>query len=292
MNDLLVRAPVLLGASLLLACSMLNPAFDDHDEVGGTDVGDGDGDDPDTGDGDGEPGDGDGEPSTGDGDGEPSTGDGDGEPSTGDGDGCEAGKDECNGACVDLQSEFNHCGQCGSPCKAGQLCGQGQCLDKKYVFVSTHLFTGGIIGLMGAQLTCTELASVAQLPGNYHPWISDSQESPLEYLGQTPGAYLLRNGPVIAYSWEQFLSGQHEAAINRNQFGELIPPTPTCGIEFAVWTGTSDFGEPTENNCYGWSSVNPGDKGVVGNAGTSGPGWSNACDTSCATPLPIYCVQD
>jgi hypothetical protein len=280
---------------LLVACSSGAPedspssfsaSFTGNDAMGDEDD-DEDTTDPTTGDGDGDP-------TTGDGDGDPTTGDGDGEPSTGDGDGddCEAGKDECNGACVDLQSEFHHCGSCGNPCEGGQLCGSGQCLNKKYVFVTTHLFSGGILGLMGAQLTCTDLASVAQLPGNYRPWISDSQESPLEYLGQSPGAYVLRNGPVIAYSWEQFVSGQHEAAINRNQFGELIPPTPTCGIEFAVWTGTSDFGEPTENNCYGWSSVNPGDKGVVGNAGTGGPGWSHACDTSCATALPVYCVQE
>jgi hypothetical protein len=75
------RFAVALGF-LLLACTKLNPAFDDLDELGDDESGDGE-----PGDGDGDSGgDGDGEPGDGDGDGEPGDGDGDGEPGDGDGD--------------------------------------------------------------------------------------------------------------------------------------------------------------------------------------------------------------
>lgn len=70
-----VRLPLLVISIGVIACTMINPAFDDL--VGDAET---------RGDGDGEPtGDGDGDPS-GDGDGEP-TGDGDGDGDTGDGDG-------------------------------------------------------------------------------------------------------------------------------------------------------------------------------------------------------------
>ncbi|HLT40147.1 MAG TPA: hypothetical protein VK034_27890, partial [Enhygromyxa sp.] len=90
---------------VLLACTRLNPAFDqlevgDDDESGDGDPGDGDPGDGDPGDGDpgdGDPGDGD--PGDGDpGDGDPGDGDpGDGDPGDGDGD----TNDECDGVLLD-----------------------------------------------------------------------------------------------------------------------------------------------------------------------------------------------
>lgn len=80
--------------SPMLACRMVNPAFDFRETEAmaddGTDAAEGQDEKSELGDGDGDSGDGDGDtgPDTGDGDGEPTTGDGDGEPTTsGDGDG-------------------------------------------------------------------------------------------------------------------------------------------------------------------------------------------------------------
>ncbi len=81
-----------------------------------------------TGDGDAT-GDGDGDPTTGDGDGDPTTGDGDGDTGDGDGDteGCAPGLTECAGGCVDLMSDNNNCGECGTVCKITH--DLGQCVD-------------------------------------------------------------------------------------------------------------------------------------------------------------------
>jgi alpha-D-xyloside xylohydrolase len=52
--------------------------------------------------------------------GTPSTA-GDGQPS------CAAGLTLCEGACVDLAADVDHCGECGSACAAGQVCAAAQC---------------------------------------------------------------------------------------------------------------------------------------------------------------------
>jgi hypothetical protein len=87
MRRVMVRSSFVIALGLV-ACTRINPAFDDLDELGyESETGDGD---PGDGDGDSTTGDGDGDTSTtGDGDGDTSTtGDGDGDPSTtGDGDG-------------------------------------------------------------------------------------------------------------------------------------------------------------------------------------------------------------
>jgi hypothetical protein len=43
---------------------------------------------------------------------------------------CASGETVCNGACVNLQTNFNNCGQCGDPCSnyfAQSSCVAGQC---------------------------------------------------------------------------------------------------------------------------------------------------------------------
>jgi hypothetical protein len=41
---------------------------------------------------------------------------------------CPAGRTLCNGACVDLRSDPNHCGACGSVCPSGARCELGACV--------------------------------------------------------------------------------------------------------------------------------------------------------------------
>ena len=40
---------------------------------------------------------------------------------------CAPGLTECNGECVDLQTDVNNCGQCGRVCNTGEECGSGSC---------------------------------------------------------------------------------------------------------------------------------------------------------------------
>jgi hypothetical protein len=43
------------------------------------------------------------------------------------GDHCPAGRDDCDGECVDLTSDPDHCGGCNQPCADGAACGAGAC---------------------------------------------------------------------------------------------------------------------------------------------------------------------
>ena len=45
---------------------------------------------------------------------------------TGTGGGCGALTD-CNGNCVDTQSDVNNCGMCGKACMSGEMCAAGMC---------------------------------------------------------------------------------------------------------------------------------------------------------------------
>lgn len=40
---------------------------------------------------------------------------------------CEAGEDRCGEACVDTQSDAQHCGGCDVVCEGGEVCREGQC---------------------------------------------------------------------------------------------------------------------------------------------------------------------
>ena len=43
--------------------------------------------------------------------------------------GCPAGQQLCDGQCVDLQTNLDHCGHCGFFCASGLVCTDGVCLD-------------------------------------------------------------------------------------------------------------------------------------------------------------------
>ena len=43
--------------------------------------------------------------------------------------GCAIGETACSGACVDLQRDHEHCGECGRACGPEQYCAAGECVD-------------------------------------------------------------------------------------------------------------------------------------------------------------------
>jgi hypothetical protein len=277
-----------------LACTRPNPAFDESD-AGGSDTfaGDGDG-DTSVGDGDG-----DGKPDTGDGDGEPDTGDGDGdgEPDTGDGDGdgdaCDGEQVSCDGMCVDLDTDPNNCGDCGVPCDEGQLCGLGECVPAKYVFVTAARFPGDINGLATANGFCANIASLSGLPGTYKAWLSDSVEWPDDTFDEGPGVYVRTDGEIVAWSYADLADGSLVHPIDRDQSGQPISPSPACNgaVEYAVWTGTDPVGKAAEATCMNWTANNDGPEGLVGDATATDASWTaNDCLAPCESMLPFYCM--
>lgn len=288
---------VLLSSGLLLACQKPNPAFQNDESDGAsadedTIAGDGDG-DPNSGDGDGLPGDGDGKPGDGDGDGDP--GDGDGQPGDGDGDPspCNDGETLCDGTCTNLGTDPMNCNECGRECVDDLLCSNGTCAPKRYVFATDQTFPGAIGGLGGGDGICQLAAQIAQLDGTYKAWMSDGEQWPRETFSSSPGVYVLREGEVVAFSFEQLVSGSLVNPINRTEFGELIGPTPACNgaVEFGVWTGTNAAGQQELPDCGGWMLGGDVPRGRVGDAMATDANWSATdCQEPCNVLLRIYCV--
>lgn len=269
---------VIGGLAGLSACPMDNPEF--KSELGGEHTqaerpGDGDEDDP---------------PATTDEDDEPDTDSNeDDEPTTeGDGD-CPAGQTLCADICTDTDFDKSNCGGCGNGCPEAQLCGLGSCQPKKYIFVSTAPVSGGFGGSESPDKFCGKQAMDAFLPGQFKAWVTTGS-TPLDF--SPGGAYMLRNGDVVAWSWQDLIDGELESPINRDQLGDLINPASACDIEFAVWTGTTHAGLPLPDNCEAWTSSLFGPSGAVGDAQAIDQSWSaTECLADCFVPLPIYCVQ-
>ena len=40
---------------------------------------------------------------------------------------CPEGTSDCNGACVDTQTDTNNCGECGTACTGTEVCNAGVC---------------------------------------------------------------------------------------------------------------------------------------------------------------------
>jgi hypothetical protein len=286
---------LLVASATIAACQMPNPGFDglaDESETGdqrpttgdpteGSSTGDGDGDtSSSTGDGDG-----DGDPST--------TGDGDGD---GDANTCLPHQLMCGDACIDPLKDYDNCGDCGLSCGGGQICGLGECVAKRYVFVTSTSHTGDFGGLAGANEICNQRASQAQLPGSYRAWLSDGELSPAQVFEGGVAAFVLRNGPTLAYSLDDFMDGSLFAPINRDEFGGPIEASAwngaDCQVESAVWTGANDFGQFAGPACSSWGMISAELLGTVGDASATEQ-WSDAqCPAPCDQALPLYCVQE
>ncbi|KIG12154.1 BNR repeat domain protein [Enhygromyxa salina] len=287
------RVRVVVAAALMCGCTSPNPAFNDRQSAVDDESGDG-------------PGDGDGDPSTGDGDPTTDTGDGDGDgdgdtTTTGDGDGddtgsaCQPELTDCDGLCVDLVSDPDNCGACGDTCGADQICMATDCVDVKYVFVTSTRSNGLLGGIAGATFICAEAAESANLPGEYAPWLSTADNYPDKYYSQV-GPYVRTDLVVVAQSWADLVDGSIQAPIDRDESGAPMQPAPAedCQLPYAVWTGTSNGGVYVEPNCTEW--VNNGSQqekhGVVGDAkGMSGWSAAQQCAQHCSAQLPIYCFQ-
>lgn len=271
----------MLAAVFAPACTLPNPAFDETETEGQTELaGDGDGD----GDGD----------TVGDGDGAPSDtqpGDGDGDSDTGDM--CPPGFEDCDGECIALDEDPLNCGSCGFACQPSYLCDAGDCVNPKgiprAVFVSSKWHTGDFGGLEGANTACSKMASEANLEGDFKAWLGVGQSGPAVTFTQH-GYFVLVDGTVIAESWADLTDGELLAPISLNEFGQQgTGPFGCNGQSSVVWTGVSPKGETLVANCSGWT-VAEGEAGI-GFLKATDSAWTMApmCGAGCGQALPMYC---
>lgn len=175
----------------------------------------------------------------------------------------------------------------------------------RIVFASSLLFDGAMnnddldnnnkTGLNRADLHCQQLAEEALLEGTFHAWLSDNNgvegHSNAADRISGPGtnvSFRMRNGGVVATSWEELVANGPSKAIIKNEWGDDIPEVPSW-----VWTNTNNQGiSSLGNDCNGWTTNSLAEFGSTGVTVTAHDSWSDAGDTfPCKKKLHIYCFQ-
>jgi hypothetical protein len=181
-----------------------------------------------------------------------------------------------------------------SPCNAfrslycfGEPASTG--LDREVrVFVTSNLFDGNLVGLIGADGLCDTAAADADLEGEWTAWLSTPDTDARERIADAE--YRLLDGTVVATGKADLLDGSLLAPIDLDENLTVVTGTTN------VWTGTGAEGTwPQSGTCDGWLS-NDGTQtfGGVGRATEMDEGWtrfgggSNPCDAD----NRLYCFSE
>jgi hypothetical protein len=159
----------------------------------------------------------------------------------------------------------------------------GQCVNGKYVWVTSSTMLGGSGWSTGLSL-CNTTAGMGMLGGGpFTPWLSQGTlTSPLAAIPDAGPWIQPATKVVVATSRAVLASGSLTNPITTNELG-----SDRGGI--AVWTGTNSDSTPT-TNCQDWVG-GIGINGVVGNTGSAGAPWTNNGTSPCGTAWPVYCFE-
>ena len=147
---------------------------------------------------------------------------------------------------------------------------------------------GALAGLELADARCQQLASAANLPGNYKAWLSTSDESPTtRFDTRYTGLYRLRSdgAPIVAMAWQGLTSGTLLHAIDADENGS--------NLQENVWTNTLPDGtKASDTHCSAWT-VNDDTTTIVGKSSTTDATWTNlGAGQFCSDPRRLYCFED
>jgi hypothetical protein len=208
---------------------------------------------------------------------------------------CPDGESDCEGICVDLDTDPLNCGTCGIECADNEKC-VGACSPKKYVFVTSEPRNGAMGGILGADEFCNDLAFQAGLPGDYLAWNSTVLSYPnFDFVQE--GVYIRTDEQVIANSYEDLTDGNiaHPINLDENGFATAVMGVAGCNnVTSPVWSNTTPFGEFAGGSaCTGWTINSNITTATIGTALATDASWSQIpnCNVPCGSFLPIYCVQ-
>lgn len=173
---------------------------------------------------------------------------------------------------------------------AGPLIGcQGAVACSRVVFVTSQSYAGNLGGVAGADAKCQALAnasSAVRVKGRtFLAWVSTSATSPSARFARGTMPYVGADGSLIASNWTDLTNGNISAGISRDETGALS----TVG---GAWTGTTSAGATYAGSaCTDWTSSAFGTKGISGNVGGNGNGWSSATNDDCTVRNALYCFE-
>lgn len=168
------------------------------------------------------------------------------------------------------------------------------CIRDRLFFVTSESVSGSFLSEGGLLYHCNHYAGLAGLlidgQPRFRPWLSDNSQSAAQRLHHSPGRYVLRNGEVLAESWEDLVDGELLRPPNIDEHGELR--------EVDVWTGSlpDGSGAPGTTFCDDWKSDDIDTLGSWGYSGYKDARWSyweepGINPTTCSSWSSLYCVE-
>jgi len=165
---------------------------------------------------------------------------------------------------------------------------QGAVACERVVFVTSLDYSGNLGGIAGADAKCQALAdqsSIARIKGRtFLAWVSTSMTPASVRMVHGTQPYVLGDCTTIAASWSDLTDGNLQNGISVDQLGG--------NQGGSAWTGTNStnasFGGAS---CADWTSMALGMKGVGGNVGGNGGGWSNGGIDDCGLNHNLYCFE-
>jgi len=148
-------------------------------------------------------------------------------------------------------------------------------------------------GIKLADFRCQQLAGKAELAGTFHAWLSDNNgtEDYSNAADRVKGAgsgvsFRMRNGGVIAESWEELVAEGPSKAVVFTEWGVELDEVPS-----RTWTNTDQTGMSLGNgDCNGWTTSSPMVGGSIGF--TTKEEWVDAnAEEVCISKLHLYCFQ-
>lgn len=176
--------------------------------------------------------------------------------------------------------------------------------ETKYVFVSSQRVDSDFGGLATADLICKNLASKADLTGEYKAWLSDSNVGPMDRFNINHSTYILPSKKIVIDDFASIFSCNDpnnclRTPINENENGIPVPRPQANSPQNRVWTATKADGSPLGKSCKNWTvklaSPNNGPNNTVvtlGDPYSKGVSWTSSYSANCdELVLSFYCFE-
>ncbi len=140
-------------------------------------------------------------------------------------------------------------------------------------------------GAAAGDAICTKLAANSGLTGTFKAWLSDGSVNAIDRIASN-GPWVRLDGIKVSDSKQDLTDDALFTTINLTEQGTYGNMTG------AVWTGTTQSGLKTVNNCNSWTDGTAGSTGTTGVLSWFDRYWSNNAITQCDSVGYLYCLED
>lgn len=165
--------------------------------------------------------------------------------------------------------------------------------DTNRIFVSSTVqHPGAFDNIDNADKLCKQLAGDAGVPGDFHAWMSSSQDTALARITQDfpggidPSGFVRVDGQIVAFDLlDDFVKGHFVTPPRIDERGQDV------GDDALVATDTDGAGNKgTSNHCQDWASETSNQEVLAGEAAGGTDRWTAASSVACNEDAHIYCV--